>query len=536
MKGRVEEINESGKGGGWIWVFPLLSGFLLWLASPGDVGCWPLTVIAFVPLLIFLEKSLARATSFFMVLWGGFSYGLLLALLMLYWIVNVLVSYGGLSLIVSVLALLLLGCYMALYPVLFFVVSRLFFRCSSFLLLFLLPSLWTGLEWLRSWLFTGFPWMDLGYYLAFQPWLLQGAEIFGHYGLTWLLFFCNTGLWLLLTGRGGKPVAIFILVVTLCYMGSCYLLLKKQDVEFESVRPGVVQGNVSQDIKWNVDNQRKTITKYISYSEKLMADSPVPDFLVWPETAVPFYLQTNSLTGSILSLVKGKNVPLITGTPWFEITDPQKQKIEYYNAASLLIPEEKYALGGLVLKSHLVPFGEYVPLREFLPFLEPLVESAGNLTAGKISAPLSFTARFNRSVHAGVLICYESIFSGLSRKWVNTGANILINLTNDAWYGKTSAPKHTLAMTVLRAVETRRSIVRAANTGFSAFILPDGEIVKKTDLFVTAAITAILPLREEKTFYVRYGWLFAPSCFLIVIISLIYTGLHGLTKQICSRQ
>ncbi len=508
----------------WLWLLPPLSSCLFWLASPGGGGYWFLVAVAFVPLLFFSDKFVSQGGFCWKVFAGGFLHGLLLAFLLLYWIVNVLVTYGGVPEGISVLVLFLLASYMACYPALFLVVSRVFTSCSSFVLLFTLPSLWTGLEWVRGWIFTGFPWMDLGCYLAFQPELLQGAAFFGHYGITWLILLCNTGLWLILTGRCGRVFTVAIVALVLLYVSFSLVSWEEESVfQGENVRAGIVQGNISQDRKWDVDSQGKTVSKYISLSEKLVVDQVQPDFLVWPETALPFYPQMNPLTGRIVSFVRQYSVPLITGTPWFEIIAQAENEVLYYNAALLLRPGEKRSpLGGVALKSHLVPFGEYVPLQKFLPFLAPLVESAGNLSAGEISRPLSFVRKSGEIVRAGVLICYESVFSSLSRKWVEAGADILVNLTNDAWYGRTSAPEQTLAMTTLRAVETRRSIVRVANTGVSAFILPSGEIRQKTSLFVPVAMSSSLPLRTERTFYVRYGWLFAPFCLLFVFLSFLF--------------
>lgn len=502
------------KGGRAFWLLVPFSSVLFWLASPGDVGFWLLSCAAFVPLLFFVEKVVASKASRSLCLWGGMAHGLLLAVLMLYWIVNVLTHYGGLPVVGAGMALLLLGCYMACYSALFLVVLHFFLPLFSPLgLLFLLPSLWTGLEWVRGWAFTGFPWMDLGCYLAFEPWLLQGAAFFGHHGLTWLLVFCNVALWLLFSRRfqtDRLKIGVVSAVVVFVYVSvSCWILPQQRTVATETVRVGIVQGDVAQDMKWAAPQQQETVTTYLLASERLAATSQPPDFLVWPETAMPFYPQGNALTSQLRSFVTSRNIPLLSGAPWYEIVDREKQEIAYYNAAFLLVPDRFRPLGGVVFKSHLVPFGEYIPFQNLLPFLAPLVESAGNFTAGQISTPLQINTA-HTVVQAGVLICFESVFPELSRKWAAASANLLINMTNDAWYGRTSAPKQTLAMTVLRAVETRRAVVRSANTGFSALILPTGEINARTGLFVPAATIVDAPLREEMTSYVVFGWLFAP--------------------------
>ena len=179
----------------------------------------------------------------------------------------------------------------------------------------------------------------------------------------------------------------------------------------------------------------------------------------------------------------------------------------------LLKPEGRVA--GTYHKSHLVPFGEYVPLQEYLPFLAPLVEAAGNFTAGTIERPLE-----HGKARLGILICFESVFADLTREWLAAGANLLINLTNDAWYGRSSAPHHSLAMAVLRAVEARRSLVRSANTGISAFIEPTGEIALRSDLFVSWTESRQVALLDEITPWARYGYFFAPASLILSLFSL----------------
>jgi len=202
---------------------------------------------------------------------------------------------------------------------------------------------------------------------------------------------------------------------------------------------------------------------------------------------------------------------LLTGAPWYEVIDREKKVFTFFNSALLIAPSGEFI--GRYEKSHLVPFGEYVPLKPFLPFLAPLVESVGDFTPGTISRPLAW-----RQARLGVLICFESIFPDIARKWVKTGANVLVNLTNDAWYGKSSAPYHSLAMSVFRAVETRRSLVRAANTGISGFVDPLGRLVRQSGLFEPWAAAEEVVLLEDESLWVRGGYLFAPLCLVVTIV------------------
>jgi apolipoprotein N-acyltransferase len=180
----------------------------------------------------------------------------------------------------------------------------------------------------------------------------------------------------------------------------------------------------------------------------------------------------------------------------------------------------------MTAKSHLVPFGEYVPLKRYLPFIAPLVEGVGDFIPGKIENPPAC-----KNGRIGVLICFESIFPDISRKWVDAGANIMVNITNDAWYGRSSAPHQTLAMTRMRAVETRRSVVRSANTGFSAFVDPLGRVVEMSPLFVPWQFTGRAYLMEGHTFFVRGGFAFAPGCLIVILAALMVCA--GKRKENC---
>jgi apolipoprotein N-acyltransferase len=219
----------------------------------------------------------------------------------------------------------------------------------------------------------------------------------------------------------------------------------------------------------------------------------------------------NPLIGEVQRFAKEKNVTLLVGSPWFEEVGTPQPDVQFFNSAFLVTPTGE--LTNRYFKSHLVPFGEYVPLRQLLPFLAPLVEAVGDFTAGTVTEPLS-----SGIIKAGVLICFESIFPDIARKWVNAGANVLVNLTNDAWYGRSSAPSQSMAMTVFRAVETRRSLVRAANTGISGLIDPLGRIRYSSDIFIPWAESSEVDLLETVSFYCRYGYLFAPLCALLAVV------------------
>lgn len=493
----------------------ILTGLVLWLAFPGGGEVWPLLFAALCPLLFAIKGSNPKQAAL-----SGLIAGLTHFLLLLYWIVIVLGKYGGLPWYFSVPALLLLALYMSLYFSLFAMLTQtLLTAFPAITALWLLPALWVGLDWLRSVLFTGFPWMDLGYALYKMPVLIQVADLIGHHGVTYLIVFINTLLFLLVSTRPAKRNLPLLLVPACLLTGAVgvYSQLRQSEIDEQQISGetprmtiGIVQGNIDQSVKWSPSHQTATVQTYESLSNSLMTSRP-PSLIVWPETALPFYPLSGDHMAPLKKLVAGRDLALLTGAPWYEVLDRTTKKVKFFNSALLLQPDGEFH--GKYYKTHLVPFGEYVPLKRFLPFLAPLVEAVGDFSVGTIEHPLHW-----QDARAGVLICFESVFPEFSRQWVKTGANLLINLTNDAWYGKSSAPYHSLAMAVFRAVETRRSLIRSANTGISAFVGPSGTIDLQSEIFVPWAAATEVTLMPGETVWVRYGYLFAPACLFIGLL------------------
>jgi apolipoprotein N-acyltransferase len=506
---------------------PLATALLLAAAMPGRLGWWPLLFVALLPLLSLAVRERPGRSAL-----AGLLAGFVYHLCLLYWIVFVLGRYGGLPLWLSVPALMLLALYMALYPALFAGLLSLLARRDGAMppaVLLMAPALWVGLDWLRAVLFTGFPWMDLGYGLYSVPLLLQAADLGGHHLLTFCLvlinILCLYGLqsWRErggLQGRVLQPMAAATVFLALVF---CYSLFRTQQVQSAlatapRARVAVVQGNISQDLKWTPEQKGATVEAYCRLSAGAM-EAGSPSLLVWPETALPFFPGNDPLFGSVTGFVRENGIWLLTGAPNYSLINGPRggspENIDYANSALLISPEGQ--VKARYDKQHLVPYGEYVPLKELLFFLRPLVESVGNFRPGNRSEPLAAG-----SMQLGALICYESIFPDLARKSVAAGANLLVNLTNDAWYGRSSAPHHSFAMAVLRAVETRRSLVRAANTGISGFITPLGRVSRQGPLFEPLAMTDEVPLFAGNTLFLRFGHLFAPLCLLLASLLAVF--------------
>jgi apolipoprotein N-acyltransferase len=263
----------------------------------------------------------------------------------------------------------------------------------------------------------------------------------------------------------------------------------------------LVQGNIDQSIKWDESFQKETLKIYERLSSKVSEGKP--DLIIWPETATPFFFQEASeYQPLILDIPERTKAFVLFGSPSYKI---EKGKVNHYNSAYLASPAKE--LVGMYDKIHLVPFGEYVPLSNLLFFIGSLGEGIGNFKPGK--------EIFNFSLPQGkfgVLICFEIIFPDLCRRFVKDGADFLVTITNDAWFGRTSAPYQHFSMATFRAIENRVFIARAANTGISGFIDPSGRIVKQGGIFTEEAMNGMIRLSSEKTFYTLYGDVFAWIC------------------------
>lgn len=477
-----------------------ISGIVLALSFPRpDYSC--LAWFALVPLLLVMQRSPFRA---------GFIAGAAFFACTLYWLNIVMVTYGRLHPFLSLVAYFLLILYLALFfAVATWLASRLKERLGYPVSL-TLPVIWIALELLRSILLTGFPWVLLGYSQHNNLPMIQSVDLFGVYGISGLIVLSNCVVaafigWMKESGKRfyeGRYAVILLLLLAANYgYGSFKLAATSGDSEEFSI--ALIQGNVDQTIKWAPENQFRTIETYGKLSAGI-ADQK-PDLLIWPESAMPFYFQDLSvLQQAVIEIPRSIESYLLTGSPAYEKNGADYR---YFNSAFLVSP------GGQLLgrsdKVHLVPFGEYVPLGKFLPFVDKMVHGIGDFSAGEIT-PLSLNGH-----SFGVLVCYEAIFPELARAYTNAGSSFLVNITNDAWFGRSSAPYQHLAMSRFRAIENRRWLVRSANTGVSAIIDPSGQIVNQTALFEEAALVESIQLFKDSTVYGRFGDIL-PLLFLLV--------------------
>ena len=500
----TEKINRSKI------ILAVLSGLLLTLAFPKTGISW-LAWFALLPLLIAL-RNLAPKNGFYL----GFCSGLAHYLTLVYWLAHTMQTYGHLPLYLCLAILILLASYLALYTAVFaMIVTRL---CSTPLRLYIIaPCLWVSLEYIRTFLFTGFPWELLGYTQFNILPLIQISDIFGVYGVSFYIALSNAAIFLLYLYFTGKAwhkngvatslaagsILSFALIFGLVWFYGTWRMDSIYELSSGApqVKISIVQGNIDQAKKWDPAFQRSSAIKYIELS--LLAKEHKPDLVVWPETATPFYFLYNTeLSEMVLKGIGDTGTDFLIGSPSFSLVN---SAVEYYNSAYLIGSGGKVC--GKYDKAHLVPFGEYVPFKKWLPFLGKMVEQVGDFWPGKKGQTIQW-----KDYKLGLQICYEIIFPNLSRAMAKNNAALLVNITNDAWYGRSSAPYQHFSMTIFRAVENRRSLIRAANTGISGFIDPAGRVIASTQLFKDAIITRSVPMLHETTFYSRFGDLFALAC------------------------
>lgn len=493
----------------------ILSGILLTLSlSPLPFDLYFLAWFALVPLLLPLwQKKSSHAFIIGMI--TGFVYFLGTT----YWVFNSMYYYGHLGTPLSLFMTLLLSLYLALYVGVFatlfnFLASR--SRCPALLIV---SFTWATLEFLRSYVFTGFPWSSLGYSQhKFLP-IIQFADITGIYGVSFLVAAFNGAIYdiiYFIKKRREAPLLpptytiagfLFLAVLTVGVFSYGHYRLKS-DNPGEKVKISIVQGNIRQDIKMDMAYQNMIFEKYVNLTDKVIKDSP--SLIVWPEASFPYAFEADIKNSQrLIDYQKSTDSFLLFGATLIK----DKTDFQYKLANSVVLLNKKGEVISSYDKIHLVPFGEYVPLKWLLP-IDKLVADIGEFVPGK-----EYTVAHTPFGNLSTAICYEIIFPGLVRKFASNGADMIVTITNDAWFGRSSAPYQHFAMAILRAVENRMPVARSANTGISGFIDAKGRILQKTDIFVEATLTDEVTIKTfKKTFYTKYGDLFSFLCILITFL------------------
>lgn len=414
----------------------------------------------------------------------------------LYWITDVMVTFGGLGRPVALMVNAALVIFMALYPAVFgLLVARLGASLGATALA-LAPAAWVLSEWARATLFGGFPWVLLGYSQVTVLPVAQLSSVFGVFGVSGLVAAVSAAVAATLVPGGRRRFAalggVLAVVLAVCWWGSDRIARNTLASEGEPFRVGLVQGNVPQDQKWDPAHAPAIVERYARLTRD--ASDRGARFIIWPESATPFYFEEDPAGREVLRLLaRETGATLLFGSDQIEWATPRR----FYNAAFTLTPDGETTV---YRKIHLVPFGEYVPLQNLLFFAAPLVESVGGFSAGTVRVMLPVG---NHRVSTA--ICYEIVYPSLVREFVLAGSELLTTITNDAWYGWSSAAYQHWQQASLRAVEQGRYLARAANTGISGFVDPYGRVLQTSEMFQTAVLSEDIRFITTRTIYSRIG-------------------------------
>lgn len=472
-----------------------------------------------LPLLIVLYIQENNLSRFVISLCCGF----IMYLGSLYWFAVAMTGFGGVSLwaglaVLCLIAIILASLFAATVTFSFWV----FDKTKIPLSLVLAVSL-TALEFLRVYFpVGGFPWpapvYSQGGYLLFFQWM----DVTGVWGLNFLIYLIN-GLFAEMVWSWFGMHAIDQLLKRSVAMGFLMLfsfyasvlsqrgIKVSQPLEENVLSVALVQGNIKQDLKWNPQTAYDNLEKHLLMTQK--ATEQGAELVIWPETAYPYTIDLSESEKFILD--ENKLISEESTILFGAVSEDPTEELKIHNSA-FLYSKSQQGLSSPYHKRHLVPFGEYVPLKKFLVFAKKLTQAVGDFTAGNSGSLLNFS-----NFKLGVLICYEDIFPALARQTVLGGADWLVNITNDAWYGTSSAIYQHMVFSQVRALENRRPLLRAANTGISAIIDARGSIVKVMPPFEDGVLIQTVALEKKNSFYTRFGDWFAWLCVVASALMLL---------------
>ena len=501
----------------------LVSGLLLAAAFPPlDAG--PLAFIALCPLLMAIDQAPPAVAAR-----RGFLCGVAFFAPLLIWLVGVISRYGGLSPALAYLILALLVAYLAGYFALFAALAGAASRRWGRRGWMLAPIFWVALEILRGHLLTGFPWGLAGYTQWRNPALLRASSWGGVYLVSALVVMVNVAVVLLLRPGPRRAPRLAAGLVLLALAGSSHIFGPPvpgagapDAADPGAFRVAAVQANVSQDEKWRPGEEEAIVARLLAMTES--AGRGGARLVVWPESSSPVSFRRpvrvpgtdviaveprGDFQERVGEMVRHGGLTLIAGSVDYR---HEAGRLSAYNSALVISPDGRP--GASYDKTHLVPFGEYVPLAGVLFFVDRMVQGAiAEFAPGRRMEPLPTPGGA-----AATFVCYEAIFPELVRRLAER-SEFLVNITNDAWFGRSGAPRQHLAMAVFRAAENRRWLLRAANTGISALVDPYGRVIDSTPLFETAVLIGGITPRADRTLYSRVGDTPAWGCVIVTLLS-----------------
>ena len=507
----------------------LLSGALLALSFP-RFGHPAFAWIALVPLLIALSGrpalSVVEGRGRPGLLPGqpplrAFTLGLLAGLVYfigtIYWTGSVIRTFGGLAAPVALLGMLLLAFTLALFPAVTALITARLVRRAGTGALLLMPAAWVATEYARGFpfIFGGFPWVPLGNSQVTVLPVAQLASVFGVYGLSALVALVNAALAYAVLSHGRRRMLVIAATVVLLAAvggwGGMRIADGSLTREGTSIRVGLIQGNIAQEDKWNRNEARRIFTTYLAMTRDAVRRGA--EFVIWPESSTPFMFEEDDVgEAAVRDLARETGVPILLGS---EQIDRSGDALRLFNAAFLVAPSGETAAAYHKIK--LVPFGEYIPFKRLLFFVSPVVERLAEFAPGTAVVMLPVGSHL-----ASVAICYEVVYPSLSRAAVAAGSQLLTTITNDAWYGRSSAPYQHFALASMRAIEQGRYLARAANTGISGVVDPYGRVVQQSAIFEQAGLVEEVRLLTTRTSYSRIGDVMAYLSMVVTALALLF--------------
>ena len=517
----------------------ILSGVLLGISFPPFPFPFALlSFIGFIPYLTVLKNrqtlaEINRAT---------YLMALVFCVLTVYWVGSWQAEADPFLMMGGVAMLFALPAVMIIPSTLYYLSIKVFKLKISF---WLFPVFWVNAEYLLTLTDLKFPWLILGHGLAKFTSFIQAADIIGAFGLSLVVLYINLLLYKAYFYYKEKrkiSVKYFAAAVSIFLVFIVYGMIKISSFKpsDKKVRVGIVQPNINPWKKWELGSLQNIVENYLQLSQQAADDGA--QIILWPETALPVYLMNSGYRAeldSIYKFLEENNVSLLTGMPhikfYYDSTKaPPDAKLNKggnyyyttYNSILLLKPgTREYQQYG---KMHLVPLGEHVPFGNQISFLADVLTwgvGLGGWNVGKDTVVFNIsvqTAGEDELVNINGQVCYESIFPLFAPNFVQRGAEVIVVVTNDSWYGNSSGPYQHKEFAVLRAVENRRAVVRCANGGISCIINPIGETEAETEMFTRTILVGDVPLQSERTFYTKHASVI-PT--IISIISLWIVGL-----------
>jgi len=541
-----------------LWAMAVLSGVLQVLPFPiaGPTPLWRTAFcwIALLPLLwaLLADNKQGNPLTFRQGAAMGYVCGFVWYLGNCYWIYQTMYLYGGLDRPVAAGILALFCLYLGLYHAFFgFLIAAFRLRFGRQIALLLSPFAWVAVELARAHI-TGLPWDLLGVAQVDNPLLTRLAPITGAYGLSFVIAAVNA-LWLVRIRIRERQYTRFVLTVAGVVIIVLYVFglrrIRRPQLIATDAHATLVQQNLEVGAA-NTGPQPTTQQLLESFSylsrypsshfllgipehpgtqsvflfkrqpeEGSEATAPVPsptDLIVWPESPAPFQEHDPDFRATLSSLARAANAPIIAGNIGIDRTTENERGYFQFNSASFVSAQGEFV--GRYDKMHLVPFGEYVPYKHLFFFAKSLLTEVGLFDAGQQRTV------FTTNGHTyGTFICYESIFPDEVRQFTKMGAEVLVNISNDGWYGDTSAPWQHLDMVRMRAIENHRWILRATNTGVTASINPSGRVIASAPRHIRTSIRVAFAYEHDLTFYAAHGDLFAYACALVTALALAFS-------------